>query len=75
MDVKKAITLDDPEGVVFNVTGFPHWDNADLASNIWERGPLACTTDPCGTPVLKEGFFSCITTSKKELLIQDNRGF
>lgn len=50
------INMDDLEGVVFNaihhvlpVSGFPHWKGADLYSNIWERGPLACTTDPCGT--------------------------
>lgn len=51
-----------------HIQRYPHWEGADLTSNMWERGPLVCTTDPCGPRVLLNGFFSHITLEVKEVL-------
>lgn len=75
LNIHRIITLSDLEGVTYNalnhimkIPGFPHWKEVDVSSNIWERGPLACATDPCGFLIQKESFFAHIVLPELEVL-------
>ncbi|CAG5001736.1 unnamed protein product [Parnassius apollo] len=74
-EVQYIITLRDREGEHFNALshvidcrGFPHWNETNPNSNMWERGPLACATDQCNTNLHLEGFLSIIVNEEREVM-------
>lgn len=69
--------VNDPEGTAFNAAGhvmglpgYPHWEDLSPNSNVWERGPLACATDPCNQWLQADSFFSSIVHSTQEVIRQ-----